>query len=114
MMTSTNTPGNEEIYKGIFEIARRIPKGRVTTYGAIAKAMGLKSGARMVARAMGYTTGLKPAVPVQRVVSASGLINGDEQGGRKKKLEAEGIVINGNRIADFKKKFWDPLEELGF
>jgi len=113
-MTSSNTTGNEEIYKGIFEIARRIPKGRVTTYGAIAKAMGLKSGARMVARAMGYTAGLKPVVPVQRVVSASGLLNGDEQGNRKKKLEAEGIVINGNRIADFKSKFWDPLQELGF
>lgn len=113
MMTS-NKPDSEEIYKGIFEIVRRIPKGRVTTYGAVARAMGLKSGARMVARAMGYTSGVKPAVPVQRVVSASGIINGDEHDGRKKKLGAEGVALKGNKIADFKKIFWDPLTELGF
>ncbi|WP_118975957.1 MGMT family protein [Taibaiella koreensis] len=113
-MTANSKPDNEEIYKGIFEIVRSIPKGRVTTYGAIAKAMGLTSGARMVARAMGYTMGQKPVVPVQRVVSASGLLNGDEGGGRKKKLEAEGVMVKGNKIVDFSKRFWDPLEELGF
>ncbi|XZF15734.1 MGMT family protein [Chitinophagaceae bacterium MMS25-I14] len=106
-------PDTEAIYKGIFDIVRSIPKGRVTSYGAIAKAMGLKSGARMVGRAMGYTTGVKPAVPVQRVVNSSGVLSGDD-GYRQKKLEQEGITVKSGRVVNFKKIFWDPMTELDF
>lgn len=108
-----NTPDTDTIYKGIFDIVRSIPKGRVTTYGAIGKAMGLKSGARMVARAMGYTTGVKPAVPVQRVVSSGGILRG-EHTDRQKKLEKEGVTIKASKIVDFKKIYWDPMEEIDF
>jgi methylated-DNA-protein-cysteine methyltransferase-like protein len=101
----------EAIYKAIFDVARSIPKGRVTSYGAIAKAVGLKSGARMVGRAMGYVMGVKPAVPVQRVVNSSGMLSGDD-GTRQKKLAAEGVKVKSGRIVDFKKIFWDPMEEL--
>ncbi|RAI97883.1 methylated-DNA-protein-cysteine methyltransferase-like protein [Chitinophaga skermanii] len=104
----TNTT---DIYKGIFDIVRCVPKGRVTTYGAVAKAMGLKSGARMVGRAMGFVNGEKPAVPVQRVVNSSGHLSGDN-GTREKKLAAEGIQVKNGKIVDFKKLFWDPVTEI--
>lgn len=107
----TNTIDPEEIYKAIFDVVRNIPKGRVTSYGAIAKAVGLKSGARMVGRAMGHSMGVKPAVPVQRVVNSTGVLSGD-QGERQKKLEAEGVTVKAGKITDFKKIFWDPMEEL--
>lgn len=103
----------EAIFAGIFDIVRSIPKGRVTSYGAIAKAMGLKSGARMVGRAMGQVAGVKPAVPVQRVVNSTGMLSGDN-GYRQKKLEAEGVAVKGGKVVDFKTRFWDPMEELGF
>lgn len=106
-----NTIDTEAIYKAIFDVVRCIPKGRVSSYGAIAKAVGLKSGARMVGRAMGYSAGVKPPVPVQRVVNSSGILSGD-QGERQKKLEAEGLTVNAGKIADFKKVFWDPMKEL--
>lgn len=109
----TNTVDTEAVYKAIFDIARSIPKGRVSSYGAIAKAAGLKSGARMVGRAMGFAMGQKPPVPVQRVVNSSGILSGD-QGERQKKLEKEGITVKAGRIVDFKKLFWDPMKEMEF
>lgn len=98
----------EAIYKAIFDVVHNIPKGRVTSYGAIAKAVGLKSGARMVGRAMSFATA---KIPVQRVVNSSGVLSGD-QGSREKKLEAEGVTVKNGKIKDFKKVFWDPMEEL--
>jgi methylated-DNA-protein-cysteine methyltransferase-like protein len=106
-----NTIDTDAIYKAIFDVARSIPKGRVTSYGAIAKAVGLKSGARMVGRAMGVSGGVKPAVPVQRVVNSSGMLSGDD-GYREQKLAAEGVKVKAGKIVDFKKIFWDPMDEL--
>jgi methylated-DNA-protein-cysteine methyltransferase-like protein len=106
-----NTIDTEAIYKAIFDVVRSIPKGRVSTYGAIAKAVGLKSGARMVGRAMGHTMGMKPAVPAQRVVNSTGGLSEDD-GQRQKKLEAEGITLKAGRIVNFRKIFWDPMKEL--
>ena len=102
---------NEEIYQAIYDIVRSIPKGRVSSYGAVAKAAGLKSGARMVGRAMSYVANVTPPVPVQRVVNSSGALSGDN-GTRQKKLEAEGIKVNKGRIVDYKNVFWDPLYEI--
>ncbi|SHM98344.1 methylated-DNA-protein-cysteine methyltransferase related protein [Chitinophaga jiangningensis] len=101
----------ESVYKAIFDIVRCIPKGRVTSYGAVAKAAGLKSGARMVGRAMSFVHGQKPPVPVQRVVNSSGQLSGDD-GTRAKKLAAEKVQVKNNRVVDFKKVFWDPVTEI--
>lgn len=106
-----NTTDTEAIYQAIFDVVRSIPKGRVTSYGAVAKAIGLKSGARMVGRAMGHSMGVKPVVPVQRVVNSTGVLSGD-QGYRQKKLEAEGVTVKAGKVADFKRIFWDPMKEL--
>jgi len=99
------------IYKGIFDLVRCIPKGRVTSYGAVAKALGLKSGARMVGRAMSFVGGEKPPVPVQRVVNSTGHLSGDD-GTRQKKLEAEGVQVKNGRVTAFNQLFWDPLDEI--
>jgi methylated-DNA-protein-cysteine methyltransferase-like protein len=102
---------NQEIYTAIYDVVRLIPKGRVTSYGAVAKAVGLKSGARMVARAMSMAREVNPPVPAHRVVNSSGIVMGD-QGHRGKELLYEGIQINGDKIVDFKNIFWDPLKEI--
>ena len=102
---------DDSIYEAIFEIVRLVPKGRITSYGAVAQAVGLKSGARLVGHAMNKSTGVIPAVPVHRVVNSVGILSG-EHDYRQKKLEAEGLVIVGDRIMNFKNYFWDPLLEL--
>lgn len=102
---------NKEIYKAIFDIVRLIPPGRVTSYGALAKAVGLKSGARMVGRAMFLATDETSPVPVHRVVNSSGYIVNDN-GHRERQLSLEGVKIHNDKIVDFKNVFWDPLKEI--
>lgn len=103
---------NQEIYEAIFEVVRLIPKGRVTSYGAVAKAVGLRSGARMVGRAMSHKLDAKHSIPAHRVVNSSGILSGDN-GFREEKLEKEGVQVLNHKIVDFKKIFWDPLNEIG-
>ncbi|NOW96022.1 MGMT family protein [Mucilaginibacter sp. SG564] len=102
---------NKEIYKAIFDVVRLIPPGRVTSYGALAKAVGLKSGARMVGRAMFLSDSETLPVPVHRVVNSSGYIVNDN-GHRERELLLEGIKVRNDKIVDFKKVFWDPLKEI--
>lgn len=102
---------NKEIYEAIFEVVRLVPKGRVTSYGAVAKAIGLKSGARMVGRAMSHKLDAKQSIPAHRVVNSSGILSGDN-GFREGKLEEEGVQVTNHKIVDFKKIFWDPLKEI--
>lgn len=101
----------DAVFQDIFALVRTIPEGRVTSYGAIAKALGLKAGPRLVGRAMGYAGDAQPPVPVQRVVNSSGVLSGDN-GTRRQLLEAEGITVKGQRIVGFRQLFWDPLTEL--
>ncbi|GEN72984.1 hypothetical protein CLA01_30560 [Chryseobacterium lathyri] len=97
----------DEIFKQqIYEITRLIPKGRVSSYGAIAKAVGYPNHSRHVGKAMG---GCPEDVPAHRVISSSGVLSVPEF---QKRLEAEGITVENLRIKDFKKLFWNPLEEI--
>jgi len=100
--------------KLVYEIARLIPKGRVTSYGAIAKALGKANYSRMVGHAMGACGSEKVPVPVQRVVNSSGQLTGDPRGiaARKKALEKEGVTVKNDKVANFRTLFWDPSEEL--
>lgn len=97
---------NNLFQQQIWEITKLIPKGRVTTYGAIAKAVGFPNHSRHVGKAMG---GCPKDVPAHRVISSSGKLSVPEF---QKKLEAEGIVVENLRIKNFKTLFWNPLEEL--
>ncbi len=90
----------------VWEITKLIPKGRVSTYGAIAKAVGFPNHSRHVGKAM---CGCPKEVPVHRVISSSGKLSVPEF---KERLEAEGVQIENVRIKNFKTLFWDPLDEL--
>ena len=97
--------------KLVYEIAGLVPKGRVTSYGAIAKALGMPNYSRMVGHAMG-ACGKK--VPAQRIVNSQGQLTGDPGGiaTRKKLLEKEGVEVKNDKVVNFRKLFWDPSNEL--
>lgn len=109
-------PDKENIYEVIFAVVREVPKGRVTTYGAVAAAIGVKSGARMVGYAMNHTNGVKPKVPAHRVVNRNGLLTGKHHFSPPERmqqlLEKEGVKVKDDKVVDFDARFWDPLTEL--
>src|SRR6478735_12806845 len=102
---------DESFFEAVYDIVRQIPKGRVTSYGAIAAALGAKSSSRMVGWAMNNSHVLKN-VPAHRVVNRNGLLTGKmhfaypEQ--MQELLEKEGVKIIADKVQDFEKKFWDP------
>ena len=106
----------ESFFELVYDVVRQIPKGRVTSYGAIAAALGAKKSARMVGWAMNNAHVVKPKVPAHRVVNSKGLLTGKihfgEPGRMQQLLEKEGITIKDDQVVDFKKVFWDPMKML--
>lgn len=106
----------ENIFNVIFSVVRMVPKGRVTTYGAVAAAIGAKSGARLVGYAMNASFSVKPKVPAHRVVNRKGLLTGKHHfnppSRMQELLEKEGVVVRDDQVIDFERLFWDPAEEL--
>ena len=98
------------------EVARQIPYGRVTSYGAIAAALGTRLSARMVGWAMNACHLSPEPVPAHRVVNSQGLLTGRHHFKPPEKmqelLEKEGVEVVDNKIIDFKTRFWNPAEEL--
>lgn len=109
---------DESFFELVYEVARQIPKGRVTSYGAIAACLGTRLSARMVGWAMNGAGKVKPKVPAHRVVNRVGLLSGkfhfSPPGSMEKSLRKEGIKVKNDKIVDFEKHFWDPVKELGF
>lgn len=109
---------DESFFELVYEIARQIPKGKVTSYGAIAACLGTKSSGRMVGWAMNGAGKLKPKVPAHRVVNRIGMLSGKHHfspsGNMEKLLKKEGIKVKKDKIVDFEKHYWDPIKELGF
>ena len=108
----------ESFFELVYEVARQIPKGKVTSYGAIAACLGTKLSARMVGWAMNGAGKVKPGVPAHRVVNRMGLLSGKHHfsppGSMERSLRKEGIKVRKDKIVDFEKHYWDPLKELGF
>ena len=106
---------DENFFQRVYAVARQIPEGKVTSYGAIAKALGTARSARMVGWAMNASHQLLD-VPAHRVVNRIGLLSGkhhfDGPNAMQNLLEKEGIKIVENQIQDFQKVFWDPAHEL--
>ncbi|NII24632.1 MGMT family protein [Pseudoflavitalea sp. X16] len=100
----------------VFEVARQIPKGRVTSYGAIAACLGAKSSSRMVGWAMHGADKVKPKIPAHRVVNRNGMLSGKHHFATptrmKELLEKEGIKVKKDTVVNFKQLFWDPAKEL--
>jgi methylated-DNA-protein-cysteine methyltransferase-like protein len=103
-------------FDDVYEVVRLIPKGRVTSYGAIASCLGSKGSSRVVGYAMGASGKANPPVPAHRVVNSQGIITGKFHFGgdtMQQMLESEGIQVKDNKILNFKEVFWDPAAELG-
>ncbi|MCF8219987.1 MAG: MGMT family protein [Cryomorphaceae bacterium] len=104
-----------DFFQAVYQIVRLIPPGKVTTYGAIAQALGSKGAARMVGWAMNASHSLSD-VPAHRVVNRTGLLTGkmhfEDEGAMQRKLMAEGIPVLDDQIQQFESFFWDP-KELG-
>lgn len=107
---------DENFFELVYEVARQIPKGRVTSYGAIAACLGTKLSARMVGWAMNGAHRVRPKVPAHRVVNRNGLLTGKHHFSPPEKmqelLEKEGIKVKDDQVVDFKRLFWNPAEEL--
>lgn len=103
-------------FEQVYEVVRLIPPGRVTSYGAIAKVLGIGKSSRMVGWAMNHSFDARPKVPAHRVVNSLGMLSGKAHFGpgkeMQKLLEAEGIRVKNDQIENFKQVFWDPAAEL--
>lgn len=105
----------QQFFEDVFEVVKMIPKGRVTSYGAIASYLGIKSSARMVGWAMNASHSMAD-IPAHRVVNRAGLLTGkhhfETPSAMKKLLEKEGIKVVRDKVQNFEKHFWDPQKEL--
>ncbi len=106
----------DSFFQDVFQVARLIPKGRVTSYGAIARYLGTGKSARMVGWAMNAAHDQTPKVPAHRVVNSKGLLTGKfhfaDPDQMQRLLEKEGITIIDNQVQHFQEKLWDPSIEL--
>lgn len=106
-----------DFYTQVYELVRLIPKGRVSSYGAIAKALGAARSSRLVGYAIIHGHDPELNVPCHRVVNKLGLLTGKHHYNSptemQELLEAEGIQVVDDRVQNLDKVFWDPLAELG-
>jgi methylated-DNA-protein-cysteine methyltransferase related protein len=107
---------DESFFELVHEVARQIPRGRVTSYGAIAACLGTHLSARMVGWAMNTVHLAKKPVPAHRVVNSAGLLTGRHHFNPPEKmqqlLEKEGVTVKNDKVVDFKTLFWNPAQEL--
>ncbi|MCO6462333.1 MAG: MGMT family protein [Saprospiraceae bacterium] len=100
-------------FEDVYAIVRLIPRGKVTTFGAIANALGLGS-ARMVGWALNQASGASGYVPAHRVVNRKGRLSGqlhfDPQYTMAQRLTDEGVPVIDDAVVDFEKYFWDPVQ----
>lgn len=106
----------DDFFKRVYEVVRKVPPGRVTSYGAIAAFLGSRGSARMVGWAMNSSHACPEYVPAHRVVNRNGLLTGKHHFGTftamEDLLESEGVKIIDDRVADFRRLFWDPMKEM--
>lgn len=107
---------NDNFFERVYAIVRQIPYGKVTSYGAIAKALGTARSARMVGWAMNAAHQVQPPVPAHRVVNRNGMLTGKAHFSPPSLMEAllkkEKIIVKEDKIVGFTELFWDPSIEL--
>ena len=107
---------DKNFFEDVWEIVRLVPKGRVTTYGAIAHYLGTRMSARMVGWAMNSSHLVSPKVPAQRVVNRNGMLTGKHHFSTPTEMEEllakEGVKVKNDTVLDFPKLFWDPSKHL--
>lgn len=114
--TDTVTLKKYSFFDDVFDVARLIPEGRVTSYGAISRYLSNGISPRMVGWAMNAAGTATPAIPAHRVVNRNGLLSGkpyfETPTTMQELLEKEGIEVKNDTVLDFKKLFWNPAVEL--
>ena len=105
----------ENFFENVYEVVKLIPKGRVTSYGAIASYLGSKGSARMVGWAL-IASHPFTKIPAHRVVNRVGMLTGKQHfetgNAMQERLEQEGVKVENEQVVDFEKLFWDPSKEL--
>ncbi len=113
---SQNTSGDNDFFDLVYEITKLIPHGRVTSYGAIARYLGSGRSARTVGWALNACHTRPDFIPAHRVVNHQGLLTGKHHFGNSTTMEQllanEGIVVENDKVIDFREKFWDPSVEI--
>ena len=106
---------NKDFFLNVYDVVRLIPKGRVTSYGAIAKYLGAPRSSRMVGWAMNASHNVTD-VPAHRVVNRNGLLTGkmhfSDPHEMEDRLKREGVKIKDNKVLDFDRVYWNPSIEL--
>jgi methylated-DNA-protein-cysteine methyltransferase-like protein len=107
---------NTDFLDKVYEIVEQIPYGRVTSYGAIARHLGMAKSARLVGWAMSQSFLSQREIPAHRVVNRHGLLTGKHHFGGSTVMEnllrQEGIAVENDKIINFAKYFWDPSGHL--
>jgi methylated-DNA-protein-cysteine methyltransferase-like protein len=115
-MSKEKRKPNDDFFSKVYEVTKSIPYGRITSYGAIARYLGSGRSARMVGWALNASHINPEFIPAHRVVNRIGLLTGKHHFGNSTTMEQllrnEGIIIENDRIINFREKFWDPGEEL--
>jgi methylated-DNA-protein-cysteine methyltransferase related protein len=115
MTTTKKEPGKHNFFEDVYEVVKLIPKGRVTSYGAIARYLGTGLSARMVGWAMNAAHTQKK-LAAHRVVNSQGLLTGkhhfETPNTMQERLEKEGVKVKKDQVVDFEKLLWDPGREL--
>lgn len=108
-------PGSDiGFFERVYGVVRKIPPGRVSSYGAIARAIGSPQAGRMVGWAVNQSFSGGEFLPAHRVVNRNGQLTGKHHFGgsdiMQQLLESEGIIVENDQVVDFDKKFWDPMK----
>ena len=110
--TPKNTIKEYSFFADVYDVVRQIPKGKVTSYGAVAAYLGTKLSARMVGWAMNAAHTAKPKVPAQRVVNRNGMLTGKHHfttpTAMEELLNEDGVAVKNDKVVDFETRFWDP------
>ncbi len=105
-----------DFFADVMSVVRQIPKGRVTSYGAIAKYLGAARSSRIVGFCMNYSHMVKPKVPAHRVVNRIGMLTGKHHfatpTAMEELLKKEGVAVKNDQVVEFAKRFWDPAVEV--
>ena len=106
----------KELTAAVYQIVALIPIGRATSYGAIARAIGHPDHSRLVGRIMGACDSDRTGIPAHRVVNSQGILSArtafETPSRMQELLQEEGIIVHHNRIVNWKKIYWNPLDEL--
>jgi methylated-DNA-protein-cysteine methyltransferase-like protein len=115
-MRRQNPKDNNDFFQRVYDVTKLIPYGRITSYGAIAQFLGSGRSARMVGWALNVSHSRPEFIPAHRVVNRNGLLTGKHHFGNTSTMQQllvnEGIIVEDDRIINFKEKFWDPVKEL--